>query len=77
MEEKLFKQALDFIKKYEITSYVIAINPNSSRFSNPIRIQGYAFENYKAMMELDGKWCEEDGWYTYSERDIDLTLTVE
>ena len=51
MEEKLFKQALDFIKKYEIDSYAINIHPHPHRWGKGIKIHGDAFENYKAMID--------------------------
>jgi len=78
MEKKLFKTALEFIEKYEIASYAINIWTHPHALSRSrIKIQGHAFENNKAMMELDIKCDGENNWYKFTENGIDLTLTYE
>jgi hypothetical protein len=77
MEEKLFKAALEFIEKYEITSYSISIYPHPQCVGSKIVIQGLAFENYKAMLELDVKNNKNHRWYNITENGIDLTLTYD
>ena len=75
MEEKLFKTALEFIKKYDIVSYVINFYSHPDCMSKRIRIQGEAVSNETAIDLLDVEFDNESNWYTYSEGNIDLTLT--
>ena len=75
MEEKLFKTALEFINKYSIVSYVISLHSHPDCMSKRIRIQGEVSENEIAINLLDVIEDSEENWFTYSDGDMDLTLT--
>lgn len=76
MEEKLFKTALKFIRKYSIVSYVMNIHSHPDYYGRSrIRFQGEAEENETAMNLLNMKADPENNWHTFSEGEIDLTLT--